>query len=76
VNNVQPKPIRWQYQLVWTPGPEHSMVHLWATSSHGVRTLWDSWEAPGFPETPSLHAVLHHLYMASCEGQERQSHVG
>jgi hypothetical protein len=65
--------IVWQYCLVWTPGPEHSQVSLWAISGQGRRTLWDSWEAASFPETPSLHAVLHHLYCAAVEGQERST---
>jgi len=66
-------PLAWQYALVWTPGPEHSFVQLWASSQQGHRNLWDAWEVPGFPETPSLHAVLHALYCAAVEGQERST---
>jgi hypothetical protein len=66
-------PLVWQYALVWTPGPEHSSAQLWAISSAGRRTLWDSWEAPGFPETPSLHAVLHALYYCAVDAQERST---
>ena len=76
MNDVQPPQIQWQYCLVWTPGPERSMAQLWAISSAGRRTLWDSWETTGFPETPSLSAVLHNLYCASLDAQERSSHVG
>lgn len=74
MDDVQPHPIAWQYALVWTPGPEHSAVQLWAISSQGRRTLWDHWETAGFPETPSLTAVLHNLYVAAVDGQERSTH--
>jgi len=66
-------PVLWQYCLVWTPGAEVSRASLWAISSDGKRTLWDDWEVGGFPETPSLHAVLHNLYCAAVEGQERST---
>jgi len=69
-------PPSWQYVLVWTPGPERSQVQLWAANRQGTRNLWDSWETTGFPETPSLHAVLHNLYVAAVDGQERSSHRG
>jgi hypothetical protein len=74
MDDVQPLPTRWQYCLVWTPGPVRSSLQLWAVSSQGRRTLWDSWEAEGFPETPSLSAVLHNLYCGSLDAQERSSH--
>lgn len=66
----------WQYAIVWTPGEAHSAFQLWATTRQGVRTLWDSWEGPGFKGTPTLATVLYWLYSASIDAQERHSHLG
>jgi len=76
MNDRSSTPPVWQYAVVWTPGPEHSAYQLWATTRSGVRTLWDSWEGPGFQGTPALHAVLYWLYCGALEAQERSSHVG
>lgn len=66
----------WQYALVWTPGVPHSQCQLWATTRHGHRTLWDSWEVSGFEQTPTLSGVLYWLYFAAVELQERHAHLG
>lgn len=76
MNDRPTPPVVWQYALVWTPGEQHSQAQLWATTRQGVRTLWDSWEAPSFQGTPSMPAVLYWLYCLALDAQERHSHVG
>ena len=72
----QPQPVlapTWQYALFWTPGRKSSLGELWAISSSGTQTLWDSFDLEPQLEVPSLHRVWHSLYVAVLQGQERST---
>ena len=73
MDTVQRAPEAWQYVLVWTPGPGHSVAQLWAVNGQGRRTLWDQWESAEQLETPSLHRVLYALYEAAVTATERST---
>lgn len=67
---------RWQYAVVWTPGPTAS-EYLWvAQSRYGDRHVWDSVALGGQLDVPTPQLVLTRLHEATLEFLERSTHRG
>jgi hypothetical protein len=61
------QPIRWQYDLVWTPEQGASRVELYRISSAGHRFRWASASMPESTDSLGIADVLQQLYTGVLE---------